>query len=183
MDNGWADASHEVEVRAAGQTRVIPLPDLPGNDYKLHKGDLWKLEFSRDFKFTRCVTLNNTVDVAIEAGSDDGWNIDSIVTYVGVDGRFMELTHDFNVRRWIDSDGLLSYRRRVPEVPEISSTGKPIWIASENHDVSMYCTFYVRHNTCTLLSHLLRLASTACSYLPSLLDWRMDGLTTHIKSR
>ena len=107
-----SDKSHEVEVRAAGQTRVIKLPNLPGDDYQKLKGDLWKLTFSGDLRFTRCVTLRNLDHVAIESGSNDGWNIDSIVTYVGATGRgFRELTHDFNIFRWIDGNGAASHRR------------------------------------------------------------------------
>ena len=109
--HGGSRGSHKVEVKATGQTRVIKLPNLPGNDYQRNKGDLWKLSFGRNLKvghnlkFNGCVTLKNIEHVAIVSGSRDGWNIDSIVTYVGADGSFRELTHDFNVYRSIDDDG------------------------------------------------------------------------------
>ena len=104
--------SHEVEVRAAGQTRVLQLPDLLGDDYLENKGDLWKLTFDDDLRFTQCVTLQNLDHIAIEAGGNDGWNIDSIVTYVGAPGHgFRDATIDFNVFRWVDGDGEFSHRR------------------------------------------------------------------------
>ena len=100
-------------MRAAGETKVIRLPNLPGDDYQRNKGDLWKLTFDGNFGFTRCVTVQNIKYVAIESGSNDGWIIDSIVTYVGATGHgFMELTHDFNVFRLIDGNGRSSRSRR-----------------------------------------------------------------------
>ena len=37
---------------------------------------------------------------------NDGWNIDSIVTYVGAPGKgFRDATIDFNVFRWVDGNG------------------------------------------------------------------------------
>ena len=110
--NAGSDDAHEVEVRAAGQTRVLKLPNRPGNDYLEHMGDLWKLTFDGDLHFTRCVTLANLDHIAIEAGGNDGWNIDSIVTYVGAPGRgFRDASIDFNVFRWIDGNGAFSHRR------------------------------------------------------------------------
>ena len=106
-----SDKAHEVEVRAAGQTKVIKLPNLPGDDYKKNKGDLWKLTFRGDLKFTRCVTLRNLDHIAIEAGSNDGWNIDSIVTFVRAHGSFRLITRNFNAFRWIDGNGPASHRR------------------------------------------------------------------------
>ena len=100
-------------MRAAGQTRRITLPNLPGDDYLRNKGDLWKLTFDGNFKFTGCVTVQNIEYVRIEEGNNDGWNIDSIVTYVRATGqsRFTELTQNFNVYRWIDGNGAYSHRR------------------------------------------------------------------------
>ena len=109
--NAGSDMSHKVEVRAAGETKVIKLPNRPGNDYYPYKGDLWELTF-KDLGFSCCVTLKDLDHVAIESGGNDGWNIDSIVTYVNVTGHgFKELTHDFNVFRWIDGNGAASNRR------------------------------------------------------------------------
>ena len=69
--HGGSRGSHKVEVKATGQTRVIKLPNLPGNDYQRNKGDLWKLSFGRNLKvghnlkFNGCVTLKNIEHVAI----------------------------------------------------------------------------------------------------------------------
>ena len=109
--NAGSDKAHEVEVRAAGQTRVIKLPNLPGDRYKKNKGDLWKLTFRGDLKFYHCVTQKNIEHVAIESGNNDGWHIDSIVTYVGAHGSFRELTRNFNAFRWIDGNRAASNRR------------------------------------------------------------------------
>ena len=109
-NSAGSDGSHAVRVRAAGQTRSILLPNLPGDDYERNKGDLWKLTFSGNFGFSGCVTKSSIEYVYIDAADNDGWNIDSIVTYVGAPGNgFMELTQDFNVFRWIDSNGEASH--------------------------------------------------------------------------
>ena len=107
--SGRADANsyepHRVEVKTSEQTKVITLPNLPGESYKENKGDLWKLEFYLDLGFTECVNLKNIQHVAIEAGSKDGWNIDSILTYVSVIKRndnFRQLTQDINAFKWVD---------------------------------------------------------------------------------
>ena len=96
-------------MRAAGQTRVLQLPSVPGNHYLENKGDLWKLTFDGDFHFTKCVTLKNLERITIKAGGNDGWNIDSIVIYVGAPGHgFRDATIDFNVFRWIEGNGALT---------------------------------------------------------------------------
>ena len=96
---------HRVEVKTTEQTKYIQLPNTPGENYKENKGDLWKLEFDRDLGFTECVNLKGIQQVAIKAGSKDGWNIDSIVTYVGFVTRkeyFRQLTQDINAFKWVD---------------------------------------------------------------------------------
>ena len=108
---GGSDHQHSIEVRAAGQTKLIELPDLIGDDYLRDKGDLWKLSFKDDLGFTDCVTLRNLDYITIVDGSTDGWNIDSIVTYVCAKGHCREATHDFDVFQWIDSDGEPKHER------------------------------------------------------------------------
>ena len=79
------------------------ITDLSGNE---NKGDLWKLTFDDDFPFTKCVTLNNIDRIVVRASGNDGWNIDSIVTYVGAPGKgFRDATIDFNAFRWVDDNG------------------------------------------------------------------------------
>ena len=75
-----------------------------------NKGDLWKVSFS-SFGFS-CVKIGQIANVAIIESSNDGWNIESIATFVkGSGGGFQVLTQDFDVYRWIDGDGDSSHRR------------------------------------------------------------------------
>ena len=100
-------------MSAAGQTRSIKLPDLPGDDYLTNKGDLWKLSFRDDFGFTDCVMLENLDVIKIVANSTDGWNIDSIASYVCAADHCQEVTHDFDVSRWIDANGKPEHKRFI----------------------------------------------------------------------
>ena len=52
---GGSDRGHDVEVRVNGVTGVKTLPNLPGNDYYPHKGDLWKISFRNDLHFYSCI--------------------------------------------------------------------------------------------------------------------------------
>ena len=79
------------------------MPDLPGDDYS--KGDLWKLSIKEDFGFSGCTTKKDIQGIAILAGGNDGWHIDSIVTYVAVNEHNWELSSvDLDVNRWVDGD-------------------------------------------------------------------------------
>ena len=107
---------HEVELRAASQTRHIVLPDRPVGDYTPNKGDLWKIPIS-DFGFSlpgQCILLTDVKEIAITERSNDGWNIDSIVTFL----RSGDSTYDFHlasvdidVFRWIDGNSAHAHRR------------------------------------------------------------------------
>jgi len=116
LGNAQTAERHEVELRAASQTRHIVLPDRPVGDYTPKKGDLWKIPIS-DFGFSlpgQCILLTDVKEIAITERSNDGWNIDSIVTFL----RSGDSTHDFHlasvdidVFRWIDGDGTHAHRR------------------------------------------------------------------------
>ena len=107
-----SDSKHRIEVQANGLTKIEDLPDLPENDFSPSKGDLWKLSISDFFGFTGCITRNDIQGVAILAGSNDGWNIDSIVTYVASSEHDWKLTSvDLDVDRWIDQNSESSYKR------------------------------------------------------------------------
>ena len=109
--NAGSDSDHTIEILAAGYVRNLRLYDRPGNDYSKHKGDLWKYNIaSFHFPFS-CVTISNIKKVSIIESGNDGWNIDSIVTLVGADGRFKVLTQDLDVYRWIDGNGHHTHRR------------------------------------------------------------------------
>ena len=55
--------------------------------------------------------------MTIEEGGNNGWNIDSIVTYGCIDGLGCSpLTQDFDVFRWVDGDARVNPEeiRRFP---------------------------------------------------------------------
>ena len=121
-----SNGRHKVEVSAAGQTRSIKLPDLPGDNYLTNKGDLWKLSFRDDFGFTDCVTLESLDATVLVADSTDGWNIDSIVSYVCAADHCQEVTHDFDVSQWIDTNGEPEHERFILTDVQFHSTSKLI---------------------------------------------------------
>ena len=109
---GGSDSAHSVELQVGGHTRNLRLPNLPGNDYLSHKGDLWKLDISK-FLFTdSCIRFPEIKRVSIIERSDDGWHIDSIATFV-LDGNnnAQILTQDLDVNKWIDGNSGASRRR------------------------------------------------------------------------
>ena len=111
VNHAGSDAGHAVEIVADGHVRNLELYDRPGNDYYQHKGDLWKYDLAR-FNFPiSCLTISKIQKVSIIENSNDGWNIDSIVTLVGSSGRFQVLTEDIDVNRWIDGNDHHTYRR------------------------------------------------------------------------
>ena len=107
-----SDSTHVVEVQlTSGQVRCLPLYDRPGDDMLSHKGDLWKISFT-DFHFTDgCITIQEISGVAIKEGGNDGWQIDSIATFVkDVYGGSQLLTQNLDAFRWIDDNGAYSSR-------------------------------------------------------------------------
>ena len=96
---GGSDSGHDVEVRVNGVTGVKTLPDRPGNDYYPHKGDLWKISFKYDLHFYSCVTKGDIESIAITENSNDGWSIETIVTFVQSGNNFELATENFNVYR------------------------------------------------------------------------------------
>lgn len=108
-----SDNGHSVQVRlSGGQTRHVRLYDRPGDDMLAHKGDLWKISFS-SFGFSdSCIQIGEIQQVAITERSNDGWNIESIVTLVkDSSGGVQTLTQDLDVYRWIDGNDHYSHRR------------------------------------------------------------------------
>lgn len=98
-----SNGDHAIEIRASGVTKSILLPNLPGDDYLEHKGDLWKVTFSA-LGFEGCIKKGNIEDIAIEESSDDGWHIESIVTFVKSGSSYELATMDFGVNKWVDGD-------------------------------------------------------------------------------
>ena len=106
------DLLHKIELQAKGITKTQILPDLPGDDYSSSKGDLWKLSTEDYFGFTGCITKKDIQGIALLVGNNDGWHIDSIVTYVAVNEFNWELSSiDLEANRWVDGDSLHTYKR------------------------------------------------------------------------
>ena len=108
---GSNDAA-KVEMRLrSGETRLVRLYNRPGDDYAKNKGDLWKISLS-SFGFTdKCITRSDIKNLALVEGGRDGWNIDSVVTFLKHGSYYRLLSRDFNVYRWLDENGQLSHLR------------------------------------------------------------------------
>ena len=105
--NAGADKHHRIELRAKGVTKVKQLPNLPGDDYLESKGDLWKLSIEHYFGLRGCITKRDIQGIALLSGNNDGWHIDSMITYVAVNQCIWELSSvDLDANRWIDGDSL-----------------------------------------------------------------------------
>ena len=108
-------ASHNVSIKLkTGESRSSVLPNLPGDDYQLNKGDLWKLNLRTHFLFRDdCIQFSEIESIAIEQNDNDGWNIASIATFYRDDhyagSAFQIATLDMDVNRWIDGNGAHSY--------------------------------------------------------------------------
>lgn len=69
-----------------------------------NKGDLWKLDLS-DFEFSdNCIQRSDISQVALLPGGDDGWRIESIVTFLTDGSNYLLLSEDFAVYYWQDTD-------------------------------------------------------------------------------
>ena len=112
IKHAGADSSHRIELRAKGVTKVKVLPNLPGDDFSPSKGDLWTLSIKDYFGLYGCITKDDIQGIALLSGSNDGWHIDSVVTYVAVNQRMWELSSvDLDANRWIDGDSSHTYKR------------------------------------------------------------------------
>ena len=110
LPNAGADKSHIIQVKANGETRAKHLPNLPKDVYEPLKGDLWKLHLKNYFGFSGCITAKDIEGITIMHGGNDGWNIDSIVTFLVVDQYYWQLSSvDLDVKQWIDGDESTSH--------------------------------------------------------------------------
>ena len=109
IENAQTENAHGVTIEVANDNvRLSLLPEL---HYEPNKGDMWKLSFKDDFQLDYCVRKYDIRSIAIEENGDDGWNIETIVTFIG-SGRDYELaTSDFEVNHWIEGDKSASRRR------------------------------------------------------------------------
>ena len=104
--------SHAIELQARGYVRSRRFYNRPGDDAVEHKGDLWSFAVSAFGIPGGCVRINDIEKVFVIESSNDGWNIQSIVTIVRDQyGGFQLLTRDFDVNQWIDGNAHHSHER------------------------------------------------------------------------
>ena len=111
LKSAGTDRGHAMEIKAAGQTSTANLPNNPGDDYDKHKGDLWKMCLTRDFKFNGCIRKRDIEAITVVEASNDGWHIESIVTFLKAGNNYQLATLDMEVNRWIDGNDLTSKKR------------------------------------------------------------------------
>ena len=94
-----------VELQVGDEVNEIFLPDLAGDEFVANKGDLWRINLS-DFGFTdTCITKGDVQRITLVEGGNDGWLIDSVVTFLRTEDSFTLLSSDIDVSRWIDGNG------------------------------------------------------------------------------
>ena len=93
--------THEVELKADGSAKTVSLSDLP----KSSRGNLWKLSLVDDFGFNACIKEKDVQGIAIVADNNDGWQIDSIVTYIAANEYNWKLSSvDLDAFKWVDQN-------------------------------------------------------------------------------
>ena len=103
-----AGVSHIIELKVDGLAKTFIFTNFPN----ISKGDLWSLSLADDFGFPGCIRKKDIQGIALLEDNSDGWNIDSIVTYVASNSYNWELSSvDLDVDRWVDGNSLDSYKR------------------------------------------------------------------------
>lgn len=112
LAHAGSNGRHSLELTTKADCKYsMKLPNLPRDDYEPNKGDLWKIKMSTLAK-GNCIKIGMIASLSIVSTSNDGWNIDSIVTFVeDTNKKFKLFTQDFEVNRWIDSNGQQSHKR------------------------------------------------------------------------
>ena len=114
-----SDTIHYIELRIGSMIRKVKLDRPTIDDMTRNKGDFFQIPLYK-FRFPyRCIRRSMINRVAITSGGNDGWNIQSIATFVrGRFGRVYPLTVDINKYRWVDGNGPISHRRfQLTKVP------------------------------------------------------------------
>ena len=94
-----------MELQVGEEIKSVTLPELPGEEFVTNKGDLWRINLS-DFGFTdTCITKGDVQRITLVEGGNDGWLIDSVVTFLRTEDSFTLLSSDIDVSRWIDGNG------------------------------------------------------------------------------
>ena len=102
---------HNIEIEANGHVGESTLYDLPAEDMKENKGDMWNIDFD-SFGIPGCVIPGAIDRVSLIATNADGWNIDSILTIGSMSTGFrVVLTADYDVNRWVDGDSAPENKR------------------------------------------------------------------------
>ena len=80
--------------------------DIVSSDFWDRSANELQLNLQSDFRFTTCVRKRDIKRVSIVPLSTDGWNVQTIVTFVC--DPFSDcslLTQDLDINYWVDSDG------------------------------------------------------------------------------
>lgn len=106
-----SDGVQTIQLQYNGSSmQNLTLHDRAGDDFLPNKGDVWESDLSH----FGCITLSGIKRVSVVASSNDGWNIESIVTLVSEStskfNQIQVLTRDFDIFRWVDGDSMESYR-------------------------------------------------------------------------
>ena len=108
IEHSQTVGDHKIELTVDGLTKTATLTKFPGQS----RGNLWSRSLADDFGFPGCIRKKDIQGIALLSGNNNGWNIDSIVTYVANNDYNWELSSvDLDVNRWIDSDSE-EYRKR-----------------------------------------------------------------------
>lgn len=100
-----------VELTVGDQARGMVLPELPGETFIANKGDLWKINLS-GFGFTdTCITKREVEAITLIETGTDGWQIDSIVTFLKAGESFILLSSDIDIKRWVDGNQGAQFKR------------------------------------------------------------------------
>ena len=70
------------------------------------------MNIESDFGFSGCITKDDIEGITFVEASSDGWHIDSVVTYVTVNGYNWELSSvDLDTNSWVDGDSAQRIKR------------------------------------------------------------------------
>ena len=108
VGNSATTGNHTVELKADGLVKTAAISNIPNE----LRGKLWSLSLAGDFGFNGCIRKKDVQGIAILAYSNDGWNIESILTYVSGNYYDSELSSaDWDVNRWVDNNSSGSSKR------------------------------------------------------------------------
>ena len=114
--NAGSDRCHNITIRTWYGDINMKLPNLPGDDYLENKGDLWKLSIdlkNRSYYYDYyygydCITKKSIQSILLTANNNDGWMLDSVVTFVCTSETMPQTcqlaTQDLDIFKWVDGD-------------------------------------------------------------------------------